>query len=79
MKRILNINGEERKLAGRSEEAAMAQKSAKQTKQEKPVRQDNNKKHLDDELNKALKDTFPGSDPVSVIQPAPSHYDKDEI
>jgi hypothetical protein len=37
------------------------------------------KKHLDDELTRALKDTFPGSDPVSVTQPPPSHYDKDKI
>ena len=33
---------------------------------------------LDDELDRGLEDSFPGSDPVSVIQPAPSVYDKYE-
>ena len=37
------------------------------------------KKHLDDELTRALKDSFPGSDPAAVTQPAKSHYDKDAI
>jgi hypothetical protein len=37
------------------------------------------KEHLDEELDKALKDTFPASDPVAVIQPPPSHHDKDGI
>jgi hypothetical protein len=34
------------------------------------------KKKLDDALDLALEDTFPGSDPVSVTQPSPSPYDK---
>ncbi len=33
---------------------------------------------LDDALERGLEDTFPGSDPVSVIQPPPSVYDKHE-
>jgi hypothetical protein len=37
------------------------------------------KKHrLDQALDKALEDSFPGSDPVSVAQPAPSPSDKDK-
>ena len=31
---------------------------------------------LDDELERGLEDTFPGSDPVSVTQPAHSVHDK---
>lgn len=31
----------------------------------------------DDSLHKGLKETFPGSDPVNVTQPAPSKHDKD--
>lgn len=31
----------------------------------------------DDSLNKGLEETFPGSDPVNVTQPAPSKHDKD--
>ncbi len=33
------------------------------------------KKAKDRELDQALKDSFPGSDPVSVTQPAPSKED----
>jgi len=29
------------------------------------------KKELDEELNRGLEESFPGSDPVSVTQPAP--------
>jgi hypothetical protein len=35
------------------------------------------KKTLDEALDRALEDTFPGSDPVAVTQPAPSACDKD--
>jgi hypothetical protein len=37
------------------------------------------KRRLDEALDEGLEETFPGSDPVSVIQPAPSkgdHYVK---
>ena len=33
---------------------------------------------LDDALERGLEDSFPGSDPVSVIQPPPSVHDKHE-
>ena len=33
---------------------------------------------LDDALERGLEDTFPASDPVSVIQPSPSVQDKHE-
>lgn len=33
-------------------------------------------KQLDDALDRALEDSFPGSDPVSVTQPPPSPHDK---
>jgi hypothetical protein len=35
------------------------------------------KKALDAALDRGLEDTFPGSDPVSMTQPAPSARDKD--
>jgi hypothetical protein len=35
------------------------------------------KKRLDQELNEALEESFPGSDPISVTQPAPSKPDAD--
>jgi hypothetical protein len=34
------------------------------------------KEKLDDALDRALEDTFPASDPVSVTQPPASPYDK---
>jgi hypothetical protein len=33
------------------------------------------KRKLDDALEEGLEETFPGSDPVSVTQPAPSKAD----
>jgi hypothetical protein len=35
------------------------------------------KEELEQELNEGLEDSFPGSDPVSVTQPAPSKPDGD--
>jgi hypothetical protein len=37
-----------------------------------------NSERLDDALERGLEDTFPASDPVSVIQPSPSVEDKHE-
>ncbi len=36
---------------------------------------DAEKRHLDRALEEGLEETFPGSDPVSVTQPAPSKAD----
>jgi hypothetical protein len=36
------------------------------------------KKELDEELDRGLKESFPGSDPVSVTQPSPSKPPKDK-
>jgi hypothetical protein len=35
------------------------------------------KKTFDEALDSGLEDSFPGSDPVAVTQPAPSACDKD--
>jgi hypothetical protein len=40
--------------------------------------QDERRERLDDALEQGLEDSFPGSDPVSVTQPPPSPYDKNE-
>ncbi len=32
---------------------------------------DAEKKHLDELLNEALEDTFPASDPLAILEPAP--------
>lgn len=39
-------------------------------------RQQKHKEALDETLDHALEDSFPGSDPVAVIQPPPSARDK---
>lgn len=39
---------------------------------------DNNKDHLDEVLDEALKETFPASDPPSIVQPAPEPPSSDE-
>jgi len=36
---------------------------------------DPEKRQLDEALEEGLEETFPGSDPVNVIQPAPSKED----
>ena len=37
------------------------------------------RQRLDEALERGLEDTFPGSDPVSVVQPPPSARDKHEL
>jgi len=44
-----------------------------ESKHSKPV--DPEKRKLDEALEEGLEETFPGSDPVSVTQPAPSKAD----
>jgi hypothetical protein len=39
-------------------------------------REAQHKKALDDRLEKGLEESFPGSDPVAVIQPPHSPHDK---
>ena len=43
-------------------------------------RQDSERQHdrLDDALERGLEETFPASDPVSVVQPPPSARDKNQ-
>lgn len=53
----------------------MAEAETKAKNANKP--KDPEKKKLDDALEKGLEDSFPGSDPVSVTQPAPSKQDQD--
>jgi hypothetical protein len=37
---------------------------------------DTEKRRLDEALEEGLEETFPGSDPVNVTQPAPSKEDR---
>ncbi|MET0724013.1 MAG: hypothetical protein ABWY64_24735 [Tardiphaga sp.] len=40
-----------------------------------PTPEEIEKQRLDDALEEGLEETFPGSDPVSITQPAPSKAD----
>ncbi len=45
---------------------------------DKPVQQTkDDKKKADKDLDEALEESFPGSDPISATQPAPSKPDGD--
>jgi hypothetical protein len=45
------------------------------SKPKHPMPADEEKRALEDALEEGLEETFPGSDPVSVTQPAPSKAD----
>ncbi len=45
------------------------------TSDHSPDEAKSDKKKLDEALDKGLEETFPGSDPVNVTQPAPSKPD----
>jgi hypothetical protein len=45
--------------------------TAKKTDPEAVKKAEAEKRKLDDELNEALEDTFPASDPVKLTQPDP--------
>jgi hypothetical protein len=50
------------------------------TDQERKARHDEPKRDRDrreEKLDEALEETYPASDPVSIVQPAPSGGDKD--
>jgi hypothetical protein len=68
----------QRRHAEPAKEAPMPEKLKQHQKKDSDKTQAT-KKHLDDELTRALKDTFPASDPPAVTQPPHSHYDKDKV
>jgi len=52
------------------------ERNAKEDANRRHERAERSKKILDDELDRGLEDTFPGSDPVVVTRPAHSTPDK---
>jgi hypothetical protein len=56
------------------QEKAMMSAHAEKDDQKKRAK---TKKELDEELDRGLRESFPGSDPVSVTQPAPAKPIKD--
>jgi hypothetical protein len=60
------------------EEGAMAEIDSGPKSAESKAGESNadDKRRLESQLDEGLRGTFPGSDPVSVIQPAASKYDR---
>ncbi len=55
---------------------------ARRAKQSRGKRREDGERQnekLDDALERGLEETFPASDPVSVVQPPPSVRDKYEV
>jgi hypothetical protein len=57
-------------------DAAESERGAKEDANRRRAQADRSKEILDDELDRGLEDTFPGSDPVAITQPPPSARDK---
>ena len=51
-------------------------RDAKDQASKRREREEKRKKALDEELDRGLEDTFPGSDPVAITQPPHSARDK---
>ncbi|MBM3528320.1 MAG: hypothetical protein FJX62_09520 [Alphaproteobacteria bacterium] len=51
-------------------------KTAKEKAQDRRAAEEAERRKLDRALEKGLEESFPGSDPVNVTQPAPSPADK---
>jgi hypothetical protein len=61
-------------IASRQEDIPMSRPPAKSSHGKKPANQARDE-GLESALEEGLEETFPGSDPVSVTQPAPSKED----
>jgi hypothetical protein len=50
--------------------------TAEKLKAKRPAKKESSATDQDSKLDKALKDTFPSSDPVSMVEPAPTRKKK---
>jgi hypothetical protein len=57
-------------------EHADFRQDAAERERKRRERDEKRRKSLDDRLDRGLEETFPGSDPVAVVQPPASAYDK---
>jgi hypothetical protein len=61
------------------EDTGRAEQEAKRRQREaKQAREARRQAELEEALELGLEETFPGSDPISVVQPPPTIYDKTE-
>jgi hypothetical protein len=56
----------------------MDQRDKDRSRKQRPGSERQDEK-LDDALERGLEESFPASDPVSVVQPPPSSRDKNEV
>jgi hypothetical protein len=54
----------------------MTAKDQRKPHQDEDKRKGSERDKREEKLDKALEDTYPGSDPVSIVQPAPSAEDR---
>jgi nicotinate phosphoribosyltransferase len=61
----------------RSEKSEVSAEPESKPYLDESVRDKRERRHQEDALDEALKDTFPASDPVSVVQPTPPAADRE--
>jgi hypothetical protein len=62
--------------AGFEDTGRAEQEAKRRQREEKQAREARIQAELEEALELGLEETFPGSDPISVVQPAPTIYDK---
>jgi hypothetical protein len=62
--------------AGFEDTGRVEQEAKRRQREEKQAREARLQAELEEALELGLEETFPGSDPISVVQPPPSIYDK---
>jgi hypothetical protein len=62
--------------AGFEDTGRAEQEAKRRQREEKQAREARIQAELDEALELGLEESFPGSDPISVIQPPPTIYDK---
>ncbi|HUC50551.1 MAG TPA: hypothetical protein VMA30_14305 [Xanthobacteraceae bacterium] len=62
--------------AGFEDTGRAEQEAKRRQREERQAREARIQAELDEALELGLEETFPGSDPISVVQPPPTIYDK---
>ncbi|HEX3504609.1 MAG TPA: hypothetical protein VHU22_14560 [Xanthobacteraceae bacterium] len=62
--------------AGFEDTGRAEQEAKRRQREERQAREARIQAELEEALELGLEETFPGSDPISVVQPAPTNYDK---
>lgn len=62
--------------AGFEDTGRAEQEAKRREREERRAREARIQAELEEALELGLEETFPGSDPISVVQPSPTIYDK---